>query len=323
MPGGSGPTAVPAPADVRGDTRAHDPCLIHAGDAYYVFSTGDEKGIGGGSIQIRRSKDMAEWELVGTVFERTPEWVARELGGWPPNLWAPDIALVNGTFYLYYVGSTFGSNNSVIGLATNTTLDPASPDYKWVDHGMVLRSISSNDWNAIDPSLVSDADGGMWLVFGSYWSGIKLRKIDAATGMLDKADTQLYSLASRGGGAVEAPSIVERKGYYYLFVSFDFCCRGAASNYNIRVGRAEKITGPYVDKEGTQMLGGGGTKILGNYALLRGPGGQTVRHEDSADTYRMIYHTYDIQNFGLPKLQIRDLQWDAQGWPVVPNIPQK
>lgn len=156
------------------------------------FSTGDEKGIGGGSIQIRRSKDMAEWELLGTVFEHIPDWVARELGGWPPNLWAPDIALVNGTYYLYYVGSTFGSNNPVIGLATNTTLDPASPDYKWVDHGMVLRSISSNNWNAIDPSLVSDADGGWWLVFGSYWDGIKMRKIDAATSMLDKNDTQLY-----------------------------------------------------------------------------------------------------------------------------------
>jgi arabinan endo-1,5-alpha-L-arabinosidase len=305
----------PAPATLSGDTRVHDPSLIRSGQSYYVFSTGDERGLNDGTIQIRRSADMAHWELVGTVFEHIPAWVAKALGSTPPNLWAPDISYTGGVYRLYYAGSTFGSNHSVIGLATNTTLDPADPAYQWVDQGMVIESHRADNWNAIDPSLASDRDGGQWLVFGSFWDGIKMRRLDSATGKLAADDTQLYALASRQGGAIEAPAILRHGDWYYLFVSFDLCCRGVNSTYNIRVGRSDSIGGPYVDRSGAPMLRGGGELLLKGDERLRGPGGQSVYVDGGSEL--LVNHVYVVFKNGMPQLQIHALSWTRDGWPEV------
>jgi arabinan endo-1,5-alpha-L-arabinosidase len=307
--------AIKAPAVLQGDFRTHDPSITRQDGAYYVFSTGDEGGLNHGTIQIRRSTDLVNWELVGTSFPSIPEWIGKELGNGPPNLWAPDISFFNGKYHLYYAGSSFGSNNSVIGLATNVTLDPDSSQYRWIDEGMVIRSVSTDNWNAIDPNIGFDTDNTPWLSFGSFWDGIKMRRIDPGTGKLATTDTTLYALASRGGGPIEAPSIVHRNGSYYLFVSFDLCCRSVISTYNIRVGRATRITGPYVDRDGVGMDRGGGTVLLETKDRFVGPGGQTVILDDGV--YRMVNHYYDRSNQGIPKLQIHDLAWTSDGWPLV------
>ena len=307
-------TAVPAPQELKGDFRVHDPSMIKQGDTYYVFSTGEERGYNGGNIQIRRSTDLVTWERVGSVFVVMPVWIGKAIGGLPPNLWAPDISFRNGTYYLYYAGSRFGTNTSVIGLATNTTLDPASPDYKWVDQGMVIQSVKADNWNAIDPNLAFDAEGTPWLSFGSFWDGIRMRRIDPNTGKLAASDKKLYSLASRGGGPIEAPAIVARNGYYYLFVSFDLCCRGTNSTYKIMVGRSQSITGPYIDRDGKRMELGGGTLVLQSNGRYVGPGGQSVYVD--AGTYRLVNHYYDARDNGAPKLQINDLAWTDDGWPT-------
>ena len=312
MPAGED-LAQPALAVLTGDIRTHDPAMTREGKTYYVFSTGDENGLNEGNIQIRKSDDLAYWQLVGTVFETTPAWIVEELGSRPPNLWAPDICYFNGKYQLYYAGSRFGSNNSVIGLATNVTLDIKSPDYKWVDQGMVIRSRSSDNFNAIDPSVIFDAEGGAWLSFGSFWDGIKMRRLDAETGQLATEDTTLYALASRGGGPIEAPAIVYHDGYYYLFVSFDFCCRGARSTYRIMVGRATSVTGPYTDRDGKPMSLGGGSLVLAGDDRLVGPGGQSVFVE--GDTSRLVYHAYKKALNGMAQLQVRDITWSEDGWP--------
>jgi arabinan endo-1,5-alpha-L-arabinosidase len=105
-----------------GDIRAHDPSMIKAGKFYYVFATGDEGGLSEGSVQIRRSSDMREWEFVGTLFDAMPAWITKEIGK-VPNLWAPDVSFASGKYLVYYAASHFGTNESVIGLATNTTLE--------------------------------------------------------------------------------------------------------------------------------------------------------------------------------------------------------
>ncbi len=313
------PTAQPAPSALAGDTRVHDPGMIRQGTTYYVFSTGDEYGLNQGNIQIRTSTDLARWELAGTVFQSIPGWIGEALGGAPPNLWAPDIVFLNGKYHLYYAGSRFGSNTSVIGLATNATLDMTSPDYAWVDQGLVIQSTAADNWNAIDPTLAFDADGAPWLALGSFWDGIKMVQIDPDTSKLTAENTMRYSLASRGGGAIEAPAIVYRNGHYYLFVSFDRCCRGADSTYNIRVGRATGITGPYADRDGHGMDQGGGSLILEGRDRYRGPGGQSVYLD--GDTYRLVHHVYDAFDLGIPKLHIHDLTWTNDGWPEVHDAP--
>jgi arabinan endo-1,5-alpha-L-arabinosidase len=285
----------------------HDPAMTKEGDTYYLFSTGSR-------LIIICSKDKVQWEFCGRVFERNPSWVSEAVPG-VGDLWAPDIAFFAGKWHLYYAGSTFGSNRSVIGLATNVTLDKNRPDYQWVDEGLVLASTPSDNWNAIDPNVAFDEHGQPWLAFGSYWSGIKLRKLDLATGKLAAADNQLYPLAQRftHDGAIEGAFIVRRGAYFYLFASFDYCCRGAESTYNVRVGRATAITGPYVDRAGKPMLQGGGTEILSAYDRWRGPGHNGIYVEKGV--YWFVYHAYDALEVGIPKLRIESLGWDAQGWP--------
>ncbi|MEV6850519.1 family 43 glycosylhydrolase [Actinoplanes sp. NPDC051411] len=310
VPGGKAAVAAPEGAHVgriADDPIAHDPTVIRQGHYYYSFITGDSATRT--YLPMRRSADLLHWSDLGPVFTTAPAWVTEQLGTTPPDFWAPDISFFGGLYHLYYAASSFGTNNSVIGLATNTTLDPRSPAYRWVDHGMVIRSSTADNFNAIDPELVLDG-GGAWLAFGSFWDGIKMRRLDRSTGMLSTEDTTLYSLASRGGASIEGASITRHGGYYYLFASLDYCCRGIDSDYRVVVGRSKNVTGPYEDRAGVAMLAGGGTELLRGYNEFRGPGGGDVYH----DLY--VHHYYDLDDNGRPKLSVRPIRW-AGGWPAL------
>jgi arabinan endo-1,5-alpha-L-arabinosidase len=302
----------------------HDPSIMKEGNTWYVFATGRAPQ---GQMAIRCSQDLQMWKLCGQVFTEIPEWIQKESPG-TRDLWAPDISYFDGEYHLYYAYSLFGKNTSGIALATNKTLNAASPDYKWVDQGLVLRSGGGDDFNAIDPNLVIDGSGQTWLAFGSFWSGIKMRRIDRATGKLSMQDSHLYALASRerpagapdgsaelppNWEAIEAPFIIRHGGFYYLFVSWDLCCRGIKSTYRTMVGRSGTVTGPYIDATGKSMLEGGGVQLLvGNQSWL-GPGGESL-YVDSDQTI-MVFHAYDAVS-GKPALQISTVAW-KDGWPQV------
>jgi arabinan endo-1,5-alpha-L-arabinosidase len=301
----------------------HDPSITREGSTYYVYATGNAPG--GGQFAIRCSRNLTEWKLCGHIFDEIPAWI-RKTSPLTKELWAPDISYFAGKYHLYYAYSSFGSNNSGIALATNETLDPSSPKYRWNDEGLVLASKATDDFNAIDPNIVLDEEGQPWLSFGSFWSGIKMRRIDPHTGKPDAADSKLYSLASRAmppdadppkpglppnWEAIEAPFIVRHGSYYYLFVSFDLCCRGTSSTYHVVVGRSEHVTGPYVDAAGKPMLQGGGNELLTANKRWLGPGGESVLQRPEGDL--IVFHAYDAVT-GMPALQISTLTWD-NGWP--------
>lgn len=317
--------------EVTGDLRVHDPVMIREGDTYYVFCTGGSIGRGGGFIPIRCSTDLTNWERCGSVFDEMPAWALEEIPG-TRGIWAPDVSYFNGKYHIYYSISTFGKNNSAIGLVTNKTLDPASPDYKWEDQGMVLRSTTGvTDWNAIDPNLILEGEDKAWLAWGSFWGGIKMRRIDRSTGKLSEEDKTLYSLAARPRsgehqtppvvGAIEAPFIFRHNNHWYLFVSFDFCCRGKESTYKIMVGRSENITGPYEDKQGNPMMEGGGTLVIqgSEGAKWVGPGHCAVVRDGTTDY--LVYHAYDSESErSRSELKISTIVWDG-GWPQVASLP--
>lgn len=287
----------------------HDPVIIKADDAYYLFCTGD-------GIPVRASDDLLTWRspFPPAVFGRLPDW-AQEAIPQATNIWAPDISYYNGKYHLYYSVSTFGSNRSVIGLATNTTLNFKEKGFKWVDEGLVIESTGAENYNCIDPNLILDADGVPWLAFGSFWSGLKMRRLDYETGKPSDEDTTVYPLAQRfvNSGSVEAPFIIRKGDWYYLFASFDFCCRGVDSTYYVAVGRSEAVTGPYVDRDGVEMLKGGGTQITFPTERWRGPGHCAVLQDGETDY--LVYHAYDAKSGGDPTLRISVLNWDADGWP--------
>lgn len=322
------PSPTPAPTPTASPTATsialsgavspvHDPSILKDGDSYYLFTTGNA-GDPEGLLALRTSPDMRAWTLRGGSYLALPAWAKTAVPG-ATGMWAPDISKVGGQYRLYYSISTFGKNQSAIGLATATKIDPAAPAANWVDQGPVIQSQTSDDFNAIDPMAFSDADSRAWLVFGSFWSGIKLIRIDPATGLRLAGDSAPRALAQRPApDAVEAPYIIRHGSYYYLFVSFDTCCQGAASSYNTVVGRASAPDGPYADRDGRAMLQGGGTAVLGNGqgdgSRFVGRGGASILQQSDGDY--IVYHAYDRQQNGVPTLQIQKLSWTTDGWPV-------
>lgn len=298
----------------------HDPVIIRERDTYYVFATNGDAPPA--TIRIRSSPDLIHWTKRGHVLDKLPDWATRLIPG-ARGAWAPDVSKVNGRYLLYYSVSTFGSNRSAIGLVTNETLNPDAPNYRWRDEGVVVESTRESDFNAIDPNHVIDRDGRHWLSLGSFWTGIKLFELNPTTGKLLKPRAKPIALARRhapaGGPApIEAPFIVTRPDHYYLFVSYDYCCKGVNSTYYTVVGRSKRITGPYVGKDGSKLMDGEGTIFiradLEEQQRFRGPGHNGFLHDDDGRDY-VVYHAYDKQNDGKSVLRVSPVVWGADGWP--------
>lgn len=298
------PASYPNPGWVTGSTGAHDPTVVKTPDgSYLVVTTGD-------NLPIKTSTDRIAWRHAGVVWPNGAPWTTPYTNG-GRSLWAPDISYHNGQFYLYYSASTFGSQRSAIFLATS----PTGAAGTWTHQGLIIESDASVDYNAIDPNLIVDDSGQWWLSFGSFWTGIKMIRLDPNTGRRSQTDTAVRSLARRttADGAIEAPFIYRHGGYYYLFVSFDRCCQGAASTYRIMVGRSTSVTGPYVDRNGVAMTAGGGSQILAGHGSIHGPGHQAVLRDGASDV--LFYHYY--ADNGASFLGINLIGWDSTGWPYV------
>lgn len=293
--------AYPNPGAVNGDTGLHDPTVVKTSSGQYIIAHT------GANIQLKTSTDRTRWTNAGAVFPNGAPWTTAYTKG-DTNLWAPDISFRNGQYYLYYSASSFGSAKSAIFLATSPTAASGS----WTNRGLVIESTDALNYNAIDPHLFVDGDGKWWLSFGSFWSGIKLIAINPSNGL--RADNTVRAIAARpnNGGAIEAPFITKRGNFYYLWVSFDSCCKGAASNYRTMVGRATSITGPYTDRNGVAMTNGGGTEVMASHGSIHGPGHPAVFKDSDADVF--MYHYY--ANSGASFLGINLIRYDND-WPVI------
>jgi arabinan endo-1,5-alpha-L-arabinosidase len=307
--------------EFTGDTSpVHDPSIIRQGSTYYVFST-DASSTQGGFIPIRCSTDKIVWSACGYVFAALPTWIATAVPQ-ATEIWAPDVSYFNNAYHVYYAVSSFGSNVSAIGLVTNTTLDSTDPNYSWVDQGLILQSFSSDNFNAIDPNILIDAGGSVWLNYGSFWTGIYQQQIDPATGQI-QSGSAINHLAERASEVandpIEGASMVYANGFYYLFVSWDYCCEAnpAQSDYKIVIGRGSSPNGPFLDESGVDMATGGGTILLQGNATWAGPGGQTA-YIDPTDGDLIVFHALSLSQNGLDFLFVRSLTW-ANGWPVIGN----
>ena len=294
--------------ELSGDLGVHDPVMIKEEKLWHIYYT----GVG---IKHKISSDGVNWKDSESVFYQKPEWLSTYVPRVRESMWAPDIVYYNDYYYLTYSSSMFGKNTSVIGMARNKTLNPDAVEYKWKDQGPIIWSKGDDDYNCIDSNIVLDDQGKPWLSFGSSFSGIKLVALDRNT-LKPVENAEVFAIAARPvGEVIEAPYIVAHEGFYYLFVSFDFCCRKTESTYKIKVGRSKNITGPYADKEGKPMMNGGGTLIDAGNERWKGPGHCAVYVYDKK-TF-LVNHAYDAENTGTATLQIRRLSWDDGGWPTI------
>lgn len=310
---------LPQMLSLSGDTTNWScPEIYHFGDKYYGFimSTG---------IAIKTSPDLRNWTKSGTVFPTTSKlsasWMSDAITGVPGgSIWAPGIYKIGDTYCVYYCISTSGSQNSLIGLATNTTLDMKDKNYKWVDRGSVLHSHTGEDYNAIDPCVIIDDNKQPWLIYGSYWSGIKIAKIDPDTLMLDKEDDTVYSIAAaQTRNGPEAGYMIKRGEYYYLFCA----CGSFSSGYWNGVGRSKKVTGPFLDANGVDMMNQGATEVNSYRDGFTKCGHSSVMTDTDGKQYHVTeyFKNYDDGTSSSSLLSISQLLWTKDGWPVTATTP--
>jgi len=308
---------------VLGDVWAHDPStMIKDGNRYYVFTTGS-------GIPHKYTTDLRNWTYAGVVKPSgPPAWAATAVPGHDPNNWnwAPDVAHFNGRYHVYFSISQWATIDSAIGLFTSPSL--ISPS--WTDQGKVIQSDAScctqpetdiTSINCIDPSILVDIDGSVWMSYGSYSDGIMVVRIDPTTGKrlnpasvgnkIASSSTSFFANTTEG-------SFLHRHGsYYYLFINYGGCCAGIDSTYNIRVGRSKSVTGPYLDRNGNNLIGGGGTLVLESTRRYLGPGHPGILVENG--TNWLTYHYYDGNDNGVAKVGLSRLYWTADSWPTVTN----
>ncbi len=324
----AGFSQAPANASFLGKCRslANTICTIQApmikdgGTNYFMW--GDGQGISGIT-----STNLRNWNDISPVFPgNPPAWTTNSVPGFAGYFWAPDIAFFNGRYNMYYACSIFGTINSAIGLVTSPSL--VSP--VWTDQGKVIQSnpigqtTSNTDltaYNCIDPSILQDTNGTVWMSFGSYSDGILIMQLDPVSGKRISANSPIYRVANNGpfffSNTEEASFLYQHGPYYYLFVNFGGCCAGVDSTYNIRVGRSTTVTGPYFDRNGINLTNGVGTMVLESTARYIGPGQAGIMNDNGTNWF--TYHYYDGNNNGDATLGMNQIYWTANGWPAVTN----
>jgi len=309
-----------------GGRNAHDPTAVRDDDGvYWLFST-DARSDGPvrGGAQIRRSDDLITWTFYGWALDGVPDEAAAWSGA--TGLWAPEVVRVGSQWRMYYSASTFGSRRSAIGLAVAP--HPSGP---WQDRGVVVASTDDVDGpNAIDANALVDAEGRHWLIYGSFFGGIRAVELDPASGRPLVPGEQGVCLARRrpeADGAVEGAFVVPRPGGgYALVVSYD----SLASTYHVRVGVADRVTGPYLDVCGNDLADlaldpiAAGTTILAGYKLTGGrtwlaPGHGAVL-TDGAEQF-FVHHVRDGDAPREHEVQVRRLLWTHHRWPLVSPQP--
>lgn len=299
----------------------HDPVMAVEDSLYHIYCT----GVG---IQTMTSRDMKTWTVKPRpVMSVIPQWTRDSVPGFRSHVWAPDIIRWHSRWWMAYSCSTFGRNGSAIGLLSSQSLAELAV---WQDEGAIICSREKRDnWNAIDPNFVIDDNDEPWLVYGSFWDGIQMIRLDSTmhikSGEKPQTVARRYSEESRnvesnptspyaGPNAIEAPFIFRHGDYYYLFVSWDYCCRGEKSTYRVAVGRSTAVNGPYLDKTDKPMTEGGGTIFVeGDKKEFEALGHCAVYHIGGQDVF--ICHGYSVAMHGAPVLVRRTISWKPDGWP--------
>ena len=312
----------------------HDPVMAFEDSTYHIFATGM-------GIQHMTSTDRKNWTVYKEpVMSVIPKWTHDSVPGFEHHVWAPDVIKWHGKWWMAYSCSTFGKNGSTIGLLSTKKLASGI----WNDEGCIVTSREGRDnWNAIDPNFVIDDNDQPWLVWGSFWDGIQVIRLDTtmhvAKGEKSRTIARRFNLTSEesknalpinpnppknptsdfaGPNAIEAPFIFKHNGWYYLFVSWDYCCQGAKSNYRVAVGRSKNVDGPYLDSNGIDMrYGGGNLFIEGDKKAFEAAGHCAAYHIDRQDIF--ICHGYSVAHNGASILIQRPISWTADGWPTIDN----
>ncbi|RZJ86528.1 MAG: arabinan endo-1,5-alpha-L-arabinosidase [Chryseobacterium sp.] len=276
-----------------------DPTIIKAADGnFYLYATEDIK-----NVPIYKSKNLTEWEFAGTAFTNNTRPNFEPNGG----IWAPDINLINGKYVLYYSMSVWGGEWTC-GIGVATADQPQGP---FSDKGKLFRSNEIDVQNSIDPFYIEE-NGKKYLFWGSFRGLYAIELSEDGLNIKTGAEKQRVA-----GTAFEATYIHKKGNYYYLFASVGSCCEGVNSTYKLVVGRSESLMGPYVDKNGKNMMDNGYTIVIDNNSRFVGNGHCSEIVQDEKGNDWITYHGVDVNNPKGRILLLDQIKWDNNNWPYV------
>ncbi|MCC2592441.1 arabinan endo-1,5-alpha-L-arabinosidase [Tessaracoccus sp. OS52] len=305
---------------------AHDPTIVRARDGRWLMFSTDTAVAGGpgAGAQIRQSDDLVHWRWFGHAFDGVPSDAAQ----WSNaiGIWAPEVIRRGDEYRMYYSVSSFGSRTSAIGLATAP--DATGP---WQHRELVVSTHhETSEVNAIDAAVVVDSDGSDWLLYGSFFGGLRILPLgaDGRPLVTDDVGTSVVRRARSINGAVEGGHAIydEESGTYALLCSFD----SLFDTYNVRVARATSVTGPYVDPLDRPMIDTSepptqvGAVILAGYEAPDGttwiaPGHSSHLVTDSG--VFLVHHVRDGSDPTRHTAHVRRLEWTRTGWPLASPLP--
>lgn len=300
---------------------SHDPSMMWdpVTKKYYSYCTdvyGPSLGLPDQiGIPVRSSEDLVHFRFEKYVLSQKSIAQARDNGKYPKtmNFWAPFTEYVNGEYRMFYSATrAFGSSESRIWLAV--AKHPLGP---FENRGVVADTWGTDDTapNAIDPHMIWDK-GRCYLVYGSFFGGIYIKELEAATGLpADHNPKNLGICISRKGrpprlDGPEGASViyVRETGYFYLFQSYGWL----GNNYDIRAARSRNVTGPYVDRRGNSLVEKSlGEKLANSYYFrasapplgqdnknwewggFRGPGHGVPFYDPNRKKYFFVHHIRD------------------------------
>lgn len=283
-----------------------DPTAVRVGNDVYIFCTG-------GNVYKIEEFSKRPKELNKIV--RTVAW-----GPSQSAIWAPDVVKVNDTWIYYYSNSNWGATEDT-GIGYMTADNIEGP---WTDHGKMFDSGEIGVENSIDPCVVADDDGQLWMSWGSFQGLYIVPLNEDGTGLKytieDSHKILIGGVVGPWNGATYEGSYIRKKdGYWYLFASQGTCCDGADSTYHVKVARSRSITGPYVDAEGVDFCGEDrGELVVKGNRYVAGPGHNSIIVDDNDDWW-IVYHGYDAMFPMGRNLYIDKLEWDDNGFPYVEN----
>ncbi len=276
-----------------------DPSIIRVGKDFYATATSSEWSP---EFPILHSRDLVNWEIVGEVFPKRPEW---SVG----NYWAPEIWQENGVFYIFYVARKAGGN---LCIAAASAAKPTGP---YTDHG----ALECQEVGSIDAFPIRDETGKLFVVWKEDGNSVNkptplwAQELDTKNWKLVGTRKEILrnDPESWEGNLVEGPYIIRRDGYFYMFYSGNACC-GRGCNYAMGVARSKTLLGTWEKYAENPILKGNEN--------FNCPGhGTAITLEDGR--MFMLYHAFDPKdtNYVGRQALLDEVNWTRDGWVTINN----
>lgn len=272
-----------------------DPSVIRVGQDYWATATSSGWAP---QFPILHSRDLVNWEVAGSVFKQRPTWS-------DGNYWAPEITHYRGRYFVYYVARKLGGARCI---AVATALKPTGP---YQDHGpLVCQRLGS-----IDPMAVRDEHGWPYLVWKRGGNARNLptpilaqRLSKDGLRLIGERTELIRNDAAWEAKVVEAPFILRRGNWFYMFYSGNDCC-SLECNYALGVARSPYLLGPWEKNPANPIL-------KGNEAWKCPGHGSVVT--DAGNRDYLLYHAYDRDSTYIGRQVLLDeVKWGVGQWPTI------